>query len=50
MAYVPDRSGLKEPENVERLQDAILGAYKRYIAEHRPSQPVHWAKVRLLDR
>ncbi|XP_046545593.1 thyroid hormone receptor beta-like [Haliotis rubra] len=40
-----DRSGLKEPEAVEKLQDAILGAYKRYIAENRPHQPVHWAKV-----
>merc|ERR1719419_1580495 len=40
-----DRTGLKEPEAVERLQDAVLGAYKRYIAEQRPSQPVHWAKI-----
>ena len=30
---------------MEKLQDAILGAYKRYIAEMRPSQPVHWAKI-----
>ena len=40
-----DRSGLKEPEAVERLQDEILGAFKRYIAEKRPHQPVHWAKI-----
>lgn len=40
-----DRTGLKEPEAVERRQDAILGAYKRYIAERRPQQPVHWAKI-----
>ena len=40
-----DRSGLKEPEHVERLQDAILGAFKRYIAENRPYQPVRWAKI-----
>ncbi|XP_045178191.1 thyroid hormone receptor alpha-like [Mercenaria mercenaria] len=40
-----DRSGLKEPENVEKLQDAILGAFKRYITENRPHQPVHWAKI-----
>ncbi|XP_064646515.1 thyroid hormone receptor beta-like [Lineus longissimus] len=40
-----DRSGLKEPEAVEKLQDAVLGAFKRYIAEERPSQPVHWAKI-----
>ncbi|KAI0240712.1 Thyroid hormone receptor beta [Lamellibrachia satsuma] len=40
-----DRTGLREPEAVERLQDAILGAYKRYIAEKRPHQPVHWAKI-----
>ncbi|XP_041375002.1 thyroid hormone receptor beta-A-like [Gigantopelta aegis] len=40
-----DRSGLMEAEKVEKLQDAILGAYKRYIAENRPHQPVHWAKV-----
>jgi len=40
-----DRTGLKEPENVEKLQDAVLGAYKRYIAQRRPSQPVHWAKI-----
>lgn len=40
-----DRSGLKEPEAVEKLQDEILGAFKRYIAEKRPHQPVHWAKI-----
>ncbi|KAL3856025.1 hypothetical protein ACJMK2_015222, partial [Sinanodonta woodiana] len=40
-----DRSGLKDPEAVERLQDSILGAYKRYIACKRPNQPVHWAKI-----
>ncbi|ELT99607.1 hypothetical protein CAPTEDRAFT_167148 [Capitella teleta] len=40
-----DRTGLKEPEAVEKLQDAVLGAYKRYIAEQRPMQPVHWAKI-----
>ncbi|XP_013406710.1 thyroid hormone receptor beta-A [Lingula anatina] len=40
-----DRTGLKEPESVEKLQDAVLGAYKRYIAERRPDQPVHWAKI-----
>ena len=44
-SYILDRTGLKEPENVEKLQDAILGAYKRYIAEQRPAQPVHWAKI-----
>lgn len=43
--YVLDRSGLTEPEAVEKMQDAILGAYKRYIAEKRPEQPVHWAKI-----
>ena len=42
---ISDRTGLKEPEAVEKIQDAILGAYKRYIAEKRPSQPVHWAKI-----
>ncbi|XP_052237901.1 thyroid hormone receptor beta-like [Dreissena polymorpha] len=40
-----DRPGLKEPENVEKLQDAILGAFKRYVSENRPHQPVHWAKI-----
>ncbi|XP_050419412.2 thyroid hormone receptor beta [Patella vulgata] len=40
-----DRSGLKNAEVVERLQDAILGAFKRYITNKRPNQPVHWAKV-----
>lgn len=40
-----DRSGLKEPEAVEKLQDSILGAFKRYIATKRPHQPVHWAKI-----
>lgn len=40
-----DRSGLKEPEGVEKLQDSILGAFKRYIATKRPHQPVHWAKI-----
>ncbi|XP_064597885.1 thyroid hormone receptor beta-like [Liolophura sinensis] len=40
-----DRSGLQEPGAVEKIQDAILGAYKRYIAEKRPLQPVHWAKI-----
>ena len=40
-----DRSGLKEPEHVEKLQDSILGAFKRYIAENRPYQPVRWAKI-----
>jgi len=40
-----DRTGLREPESVEKLQDAILGAYKRYIAEQRPEQPVHYAKI-----
>ncbi|CAH1788891.1 unnamed protein product [Owenia fusiformis] len=40
-----DRTGLREPEVVEKLQDAVLGAYKRYIAEVRPHQPVHWAKI-----
>ncbi|CAG2233551.1 NR1A2 [Mytilus edulis] len=40
-----DRSGLKEPEAVEKLQDEILGAFKRYVAEKRPHQPVHWAKI-----
>ena len=43
--YITDRTGLKEPEAVEKIQDAILGGYKRYIAEQRPSQPVHWAKI-----
>jgi hypothetical protein len=42
---VADRSGLHEHEAVENIQDAILGAYKRYIAENRPHQPVHWAKI-----
>ncbi|XP_062619846.1 thyroid hormone receptor beta-like [Saccostrea cucullata] len=40
-----DRSGLKEPEAVEKLQDSVLGAFKRYIATNRPHQPVHWAKI-----
>lgn len=40
-----DRLGLKDSAAVEKVQDAILGAYKRYIAEKRPAQPVHWAKV-----
>ncbi|XP_074663125.1 thyroid hormone receptor beta-A-like [Tubulanus polymorphus] len=40
-----DRSGLRDSESVEKLQDAILGAFKRYIATHRPQQPVHWAKI-----
>ncbi|KAH3753751.1 hypothetical protein DPMN_188400 [Dreissena polymorpha] len=35
----------EEPENVEKLQDAILGAFKRYVSENRPHQPVHWAKI-----
>ena len=43
--YIADRTGLRESDAVERLQDAILGAYKRYIAEKRPHQPVHWAKI-----
>jgi hypothetical protein len=45
LVFFSDRSGLHEPENVERLQDAILGAFKRYITENRPHQPVHWAKI-----
>jgi len=45
IVILPDRSGLKEPEAVEKLQDAILGAFKRYIADKRPHQPVHWAKI-----
>ncbi|XP_052814170.1 thyroid hormone receptor beta-like [Mya arenaria] len=40
-----DRTGLKESENVEKIQDAILGAFKRYVSENRPHQPVHWAKI-----
>ncbi|ESP03186.1 hypothetical protein LOTGIDRAFT_171663 [Lottia gigantea] len=40
-----DRTGLKDSESVEKLQDAILGAFKRYITCKRPHQPVHWAKV-----
>ncbi|CAD5118104.1 DgyrCDS6843 [Dimorphilus gyrociliatus] len=40
-----DRSGLKNQEEVESIQDSILGAYKRYISEKRPHQPIHWAKV-----
>lgn len=44
-SYSLDRSGLKEPEAVEKLQDSILGAFKRYIATKRPHQPVHWAKI-----
>lgn len=44
-SYFLDRSGLKEPEGVEKLQDSILGAFKRYIATKRPHQPVHWAKI-----
>lgn len=40
-----DRLELKEPEKVEKLQDTILGAFKRYVAENRPHQPVHWAKI-----
>lgn len=43
--FISDRSGLKEPEAVEKLQDEILGAFKRYVAEKRPNQPVHWAKI-----
>ena len=43
--FLADRTGLQETESVERLQDSILGAYKRYIAEQRPEQPVHWAKI-----
>lgn len=40
-----DRSGLKEADAVERIQDAILEAFKRYVAQKRPHQPVHWAKI-----
>lgn len=34
-----------DSEGVERLQDQILGAFKRYVAQNRPAQPVHWAKI-----
>ncbi|XP_060076185.1 thyroid hormone receptor beta-like [Ylistrum balloti] len=40
-----DRSGLKEADAVEKLQDDVLGAFKRYVAVKRPLQPVHWAKI-----
>lgn len=40
-----ERIGLKNAEQVEQQQDEILGAYKRYMAEKRPTQPVHWAKI-----
>ncbi|KAL5005642.1 hypothetical protein ScPMuIL_016800 [Solemya velum] len=40
-----DRTGLVAPEVVEQTQDAILGAFKSYVAKNRPHQPVHWAKI-----
>lgn len=45
LCYTSDRSGVKEPDNVEKIQDAILGAFKRYVSENRPHQPLHWAKI-----
>ena len=45
VALFSDRSGLNEPDSVEKIQDAILGAFKRYVSENRPHQPLHWAKI-----
>ena len=45
ICFSSDRSGLKEPDAVEKLQDSLLGAFKRYVSTHRPLQPLHWAKI-----
>ena len=40
-----DRSGLSHAEQVEAHQDAILSAFRKYVCQRRPNQPVHWAKI-----
>lgn len=40
-----DRSGLEEPEKVERLQEPLLEALRVYTRYNRPKQPQMFAKM-----
>jgi len=42
-----DRENLQNPDEIERLQDAILNLLGRYVADAYPEQPVRLSKLLL---
>lgn len=45
---IADKSGLRNRMAVERIQDVVLSAFKRYVSETHPGDFVRWAKLLML--